>query len=124
MAAWIAVYMLLHVIRSILTFVMYSRIGPQLSILLPLCCLELVCFAIDISTVSYFSSFYHKMSKKSLEGLRRTTCWDRWNYTVIMYFIVGLSLFIASYRALNMLSYTIWYTTDSPDINGLVKRQP
>lgn len=60
MAGWISLYLALHVVRSVLTFVMYSRVGPTPAILAPIAVLEFGCLGIDIATVTYFSKFYHK----------------------------------------------------------------
>jgi len=74
-----------------------------------------------------FATFFRRIKKNSKTASTPQdvkTCWDRWNDIVIMYFIVGIAAFVASYRFCYISAFDIWVLQNNPDFNELAIEQP
>lgn len=113
MSSWIALYLVLHFVRSYILITYYFK--QRSTWLIYATVLELICFGMDFYTCVRFISVFNLMYKKAREGLRRTTCWDRWNQTVIFYGIVLVNFLLALYRSGLQLAFSVWFFKHSPD---------
>lgn len=107
MSLWIFLYLTLHFLRSYVTYKYYFE--QTRGCLICSAILDLAGFGMDFYTCVKFNRFFSMMSRKAREGLRRTTCWDRWNQAVIFYGIVVVNFMLALYRMVLQLSFAFWY---------------
>lgn len=120
MGLWILVYLALNVVRSLLQFRMYSSENPSVGLFAVIMSMEIVCFSFDAIATIKFVNFFCEFKKKNLDCLRITTCWDRWNYTVIMYGIVMINVLVALFRFVYIISYNTWFIRNKPAIEELI----
>ncbi len=121
MVLLIAIYLTLHIIRSYLSYLMYtaditsSKITPLSYTIIGI---EFVCFFIDIGVVILFLVYFLEQRQNQRNSIRNqdvTSLWDRWHFCMVLTVLVAVDLARTCYRTIYMVSFDMQFNRDPPE---------
>lgn len=109
MGALCTCYLLLQLLRSYLTYLLFEERPSSLVLFSLTVCVQGLCLALDVTTVGLFYFLFRRVNRLQKSSGQQKTCWDVWARCVIMYLIVAANLIVALYRCVWQVGLVSWY---------------